>query len=71
MKKNTLSVVLRYFLSITLALLFYPMTTLGAQKHITVKGEAMTIKQAIQLIEKNSGASNITLQKIMAKLKMY
>ena len=54
MKKNTLSVVLRYFLSITLALLFYPMTTLGAQKHITVKGEAMTIKQAIQLIEKNS-----------------
>ena len=54
MKKNTLSVVLRYFLSITLALLFYPMTSLGAQKHITVKGEAMTIKQAILLIEKNS-----------------
>ena len=30
------------------------MTSLGAQKHITVKGEAMTIKQAILLIEKNS-----------------
>lgn len=54
MKKHTLSVVFRYFLSITLALLFYPMSTLGAQKHITVKGKAMTIKQAIQLIEKNS-----------------
>jgi len=26
---------------------------MGAQKYISVKGEDMTIKQAIQLIEKN------------------
>ena len=30
------------------------MSSMGAQKYISVKGEDMTIKQAIQLIEKNS-----------------
>lgn len=44
----------RYFKSIVLVLLFYPLTALGAQGHITVKGQSITIKEAIQLIEKNS-----------------
>ena len=35
-------------------MLFYPLNILGAQGVISVKGQAMTIKQAIQLIEKNS-----------------
>ncbi len=39
---------------IALALLFYPLSVLGAQGHISVKGQSITIKQAIQLIEKNS-----------------
>ena len=33
---------------------FYPLTVLGAQGHITVKGQSITIKEAIMLIEKNS-----------------
>ena len=37
-----------------LVLLFYPLTVLGAQGHITVKGQSITIKEAIMLIEKNS-----------------
>ena len=41
-------------LSIILVFLLYPMSSMGAQKYISVKGEDMTIKQAIQLIEKNS-----------------
>ena len=45
---------LRYFKYIVVILLFYPLGALGAQKHITLKGQSMTIKQAIQLIEKNS-----------------
>ena len=40
-------------LSIILVFLLYPMSSMGAQKYISVKGEDMTIKQAIQLIEKN------------------
>ena len=53
MKKHTIC---RFsiLLSITLAFLFYPTSAIGAQKYISVKGESMTIKQAIQLIEKNS-----------------
>lgn len=39
---------------IALALLFYPLSVLGAQGKITVKGQSITVKQAIQLIEKNS-----------------
>lgn len=41
-------------LSIILVFLLYPMSSMGAQKYISVKGEDMTIKQAIQLIEKHS-----------------
>ena len=44
----------RYFKCIVLVLLFYPLTVLGAQGHITVKGQSITIKEAIMLIEKNS-----------------
>lgn len=44
----------RYLKYIVLLLLFYPLNILGAQGTISVKGQAMTIKQAIQLIEKNS-----------------
>ena len=44
----------RYFKCIVLVLLFYPLTLLGAQGHITVKGQSITIKEAIMLIEKNS-----------------
>lgn len=44
----------RYLKYIVLLLLFYPLNILGAQGVISVKGQAMTIKQAIQLIEKNS-----------------
>lgn len=35
-----------------IAVAFYPLNILGAQGVISVKGQAMTIKQAIQLIEK-------------------
>ena len=44
----------RYLKYIVLLLLFYPLNILGAQGVISVKGQAMSIKQAIQLIEKNS-----------------
>ena len=44
----------RNFKYIVLVLLFYPLTVLGAQGHITVKGQSITIKEAIMLIEKNS-----------------
>lgn len=40
----------RYFKYIVLVLLFYPLTVLGAQGHITVKGQSITIKEAIMLI---------------------
>ena len=43
----------RYFKYIVLVLLFYPLTVLGAQGHITVKGQSITIKEAIMLIEKS------------------
>lgn len=41
-------------LCITLAFLLYPVSSMGAQNYISVKGESMTIKQAIQFIEENS-----------------
>ncbi len=43
-----------YIKCLALALLFYPLSILGAQRQISVKGQSMTIKQVIQLIEKNS-----------------
>lgn len=43
-----------YIKCLALALLFYPLSILGAQRQISVKGQSMTIKQVIQFIEKNS-----------------
>lgn len=54
MKKNYFLYRTRYLKYIALLLFFYPLTILGAQGIITVKGQAITIKQAIQLIEKSS-----------------
>lgn len=54
MRKIQISYKQRYLKYIVLLLLFYPLDILGAQGVISVKGQAMTIKQAIQLIEKNS-----------------
>ena len=54
MRKIQISYKQRYLKYIVLLLLFYPLNILGAQGVISVKGQAMTIKQAIQLIEKNS-----------------
>lgn len=52
MRKIQISYKQRYLKYIVLLLLFYPLNILGAQGVISVKGQAMTIKQAIQLIEK-------------------
>ncbi len=54
MRKNQISYKRRYLKYIVLLLLFYPLSILGAQGKISVKGQAMSIKQAIQLIEKKS-----------------
>ena len=54
MRKIQISYKQRYLKYIVLLLLIYPLNILGAQGVISVKGQAMTIKQAIQLIEKNS-----------------
>ena len=54
MRKIQISYKQRYLKYIVLLLLFYPLNILGAQGVISVKGQAMTIKQAIKLIEKNS-----------------
>ena len=54
MRKIQISYKQRSLKYIVLLLLFYPLNILGAQGVISVKGQAMTIKQAIQLIEKNS-----------------
>ena len=54
MRKIQISYKQRYLKYIVLLLLFYPLNILGAQGVISVKGQAMTIKQAIQLIEKKS-----------------
>ena len=54
MRKIQISYKQRYLKYIVLLLLFYPLNIIGAQGVISVKGQAMTIKQAIQLIEKNS-----------------
>lgn len=54
----------RYFKYIVLVLLFYPLTVLGAQGHITVKGQSITIKEAIMLIEKTVIMSSFTMRRI-------
>lgn len=45
---------LRYLKYIVLFMLLYPISVLAAQGQISVKGQSITMKQAIQLIEKNS-----------------
>lgn len=51
MKKNHSCYRRRYLKHIALVLLFYPLSALGAQGHISIKGQSITIMQAIQLIE--------------------
>ena len=53
MRKIQISYRQRYLKYIVLLLLFYPLSVLGAQSKIAVKGQSITIKQAIQLIENN------------------
>lgn len=57
MRKIQISYRRRYLKYVVLALLFYPLSILGAQVHVAVKGQSMSIKQAIELIEKNSDYS--------------
>ena len=54
MRKIQISYRQRYLKYIVLLLLFYPLSVLGAQSKIAVKGQSITIKEAIMLIEKNS-----------------
>ena len=54
MRKQRISSCRRYLKYIVITLLFYPLSVLGAQGQVSVKGQSITIKQAIQLIEKNS-----------------
>lgn len=54
MRKLQISNCGRYLRYAVFALLFYPLSVLGAQGHISVKGQSITIQQAIRLIEKNS-----------------
>lgn len=51
-------------LSIILVFLLYPMSSMGAQKYISVKGEDMTIKQAIQLIENTVNTRSFIMRQI-------
>lgn len=52
MRKQRIFSCRRYLKYIVLTLLFYPLSVLGAQGQVSVKGQSITIKQAIQLIEK-------------------
>lgn len=54
MKKRQISNYGRYIKYIALVLFLYPLSVLGAQGHIMVKGQSMTIMQVIQQIEKSS-----------------
>lgn len=45
---------LRYMKYIVLLMLLYPMGVIAAQKTVSVKGQSISMKQAIELIEKNS-----------------
>lgn len=45
---------LRYMKYIVLLMLLYPMGVIAAQKIVSVKGQSISMKQAIELIEKNS-----------------
>lgn len=54
MRKLHISICRRYFTYIVFALLLCPISVLGAQRNISVKGQSISIKQAIKLIEKSS-----------------
>lgn len=54
MENKTFSTKQRYIKCIILALLLYPITLFAAYGQITVKGEALSLKEAIQQIEKHS-----------------
>ena len=54
MRKLHLSSSVRHLKYAVLIMLFYPVTLLAAQGNVTVKGQAITMEQAIKLIEKNS-----------------
>lgn len=64
MKKNHSCYRRRYLKHIALVLLFYPLSALGAQGHISIKGQSITIMQAIQLIEKTATTRSSTMQQI-------
>ncbi|WP_291589437.1 TonB-dependent receptor [Bacteroides sp.] len=70
MENKTFSTKQRYVKCIILALLLYPITLFAAYGQITVKGESLSVKEAIQQIEKHSNYVffyNATLLKEMKK----
>ena len=70
MENTTFSARQRYLKSILLALLLYPITLFAAYGQITVKGESLSAKEAIQQIEKHSNYVffyNATLLKELKK----
>lgn len=44
----------RFLTGVIMFMLLYPMSVFAVQGQIAVQGKAMSIKQAIQVIEKNS-----------------
>lgn len=54
MKKSQIPCRLRYLKYIVLFMLIYPTMTMAAQRQVSVKGQSITVKQAIELIQKNS-----------------
>lgn len=70
MEKKAFSIKQRCLKCIVLVLLLYPITLFAAYGQIAVKGEALTVKEAIQQIEKHSNYVffyNATLLKEMKK----
>ena len=70
MEKQVFSIRQRYLKCIVLVLLLYPITLFAANAQITVRGEALSIKEAILQIEKHSNYVffyNATLLKEMKK----
>ena len=70
MENKTFSTKQRYVKCIILALLLYPITLFAAYGQIAVKGESLSVKEAIQQIERHSNYVffyNATLLKEMSK----
>ena len=53
MENKTFSTKQRYVKCIILALLLYPITLFAAYGQIAVKGESLSVKEAIQQIERH------------------